>query len=73
MLDAGQLVVPRFSSPSQVVCIATLSYNLGAAVAALDMRCTIISADEDQPVIGSIVRELSHLASDSSHNAPEIE
>ena len=41
-------------------------------MAALDMGCTIIAADEDRSVIGSSVRELSHLASDSSHNDPEI-
>ena len=71
--DGLPLVVPRFASPSQAVCVPTLLYNLGAAVAAQDMGCTIISAGEDQPVIGGIVRELSDLARDSSHNDPEIE
>ena len=71
--DGPPLVVPRFTSPSQVVCILTLSDNRSAAVAALDMGCTIIAADDDQSVIDDIIRELSDLASDSSHNDPESE
>ena len=71
--DGLPLFVPRFASPSQVVCIPTLSYNLGAALAAPDMGCTIIAAHEDQSVIGGIVRVLCDLASDSPHNDPEIE
>ena len=71
--DGLPLIVSRFTSPGQVVCIPTLTDNRGAVVAALESGCTVIAADEDQSVIDDIVRELSDLARDSSHNDPESE
>ena len=71
--DGLPLVVARFASPGQVVCVPTITDNRGAAVAALESGCTIIAADEDQSVIDDIVRELSDLARDSSSNDPDSE
>ena len=69
--DGLPLVLSRFASPGQVVCIPTLSDNRGAVVAAVASNCTVIAADEDQSVIDDIISELSHLTSDPSSMDPE--
>ncbi len=69
--DGLPLVLSRFASPDQVVCIPTLSDNRGAVVAAVESGCTVIAADEDQSVIEDIISELSHLTSDPSSIDPE--
>ena len=69
--DGLPLVLSRFASPGQVVCIPTLSDNRGAVVAAVESGCTLIAADEDQSVIDDIISELSHLTSDPSSIDPE--
>ena len=66
--DGLSLVVPRFASPGQVVCIPTLKGSCGAVLATLGSGCTVIGADEDQSVINLIVTEASEPADDSSHH-----
>ena len=66
--DGLSLVVPRFASPGQVVCIPTLKGSCGAVLATLGSGCTVIGADEDQSVIDLIVTEASEPAHDSSHD-----
>ena len=71
--DCLPLVVARFASRGQTLCIPTLTDNCGAVVAALAAGCTVIAADEDQSVIDHIVKELSDLKKDSSSNDPDSE
>ena len=71
--DCLPLVVAKFASRGQTICIPTLTDNCGAVVAALAAGCTVIAADEDQSVIDHIVKELSDLEKDSSSNDPESE
>ena len=71
--DCLPLVVARFASRGQTLCIPTLTDNCGAVVAALAAGCTVIGADEDQSVIDHIVKELSDLKKDSSSNDPDSE
>ena len=71
--DCLPLVVARFASRGQTLCIPTLTDNGGAVVAALAAGCTVIAADEDQSVIDVIVSELSDLTKDSSSNDPDSE
>ena len=68
--DGLPLVVSRFASPGQVVCIPTLSDNRSAVVAAVASGCNVIAADEDQSVLDDIIRELSKTARNSSHSDP---
>ena len=63
--DGLPLVVSRFASRGQTLCIPTLANNGSAVVAALEAGCTVIGADEDQSVIDVIVREASEPADDS--------
>ena len=63
--DGLPLVVSRFASRGQTLCIPTLADNGSAVVAALEAGCTVIGADEDQSVIDVIVREASEPADDS--------
>ena len=71
--DCLPLVVAKFASRGQTICIPTLTDNCGAVVAALAAGCTVIAADEEQSVIDHIVKELSDLEKDSSSNDPESE
>ena len=71
--DCLPLVIAKFASRGQTLCIPTLTDNCGAVVAALSAGCTVIAADEDQSVIDHIVRELSNLETNSSSNDPESE
>ena len=64
--DCLPLVVARFASRGQTICIPTLTDNRGAVVAALAAGCTVIAADEDQSVIDHIVREVSEHAESAS-------
>ena len=71
--DCLPLVVAKFASRGQTLCIPILTDNCGAVVAALAAGCTVIGADEDQSVTDHIVKELSDLKKDSSSNDPESE
>ena len=57
--DGMSLVVSRFASPRQVICIPTLQGGFGAVLATLGSGCTVIGADEDQSLIDDVVREVS--------------
>ena len=57
--DCLPLVVARFATRGQTLCIPTLADNGSTVVAALAAGCTVIGADEDQSVIDVIVREAS--------------
>ena len=46
--DCLPLVVAKFASRGQTICIPTLTDNCGAVVAALAAGCTVIAADEEQ-------------------------
>ena len=69
--DCLPLVVARFASRGQTLCIPTLTDNCGAVVAALAAGCTVIAADEDQSVIDDVVRRVSEPTDDSSPDDPE--
>ena len=69
--DCLPLVVARFASRGQKLCIPTLTDNCGAVVAALAAGCTVIGADEDQSVIDDVVRRVSEPTDDSSPDDPE--
>ena len=71
--DCLPLVVARFASRGQTLCIPTLTDNGGAVVAALAAGCTVIGADDDQPVIDDVVRRVSEPTHDSSPDDPESE
>ena len=71
--DGLSLVLSRFASPGQVVCIPTLQGSCGAVLAAMGSGCTVIGADEDQALIDVIVREASEPADDSSSVDQESE
>ena len=71
--DGLPLVVARFASRGQTLCILTLTDNGGAVVAALAAGCTVIGADEDQSVIDDVVRRVSEPMDDSSPDDPESE
>ena len=64
--DCLPLVVSRFASRGQTICIPTLTDNCGAVVAALAAGCTVIAADEDQAVIDDVVRRVSEHAESAS-------
>ena len=69
--DCLPLVVARFASRGQTLCIPTLTDNGGAVVAALAAGCTVIGADDDQSVIDDVVRRVSEPTDDSSPVDPE--
>ena len=69
--DCLPLVVARFASRGQTLCIPTLTDNCGAVVAALAAGCTVIAADEDQSVIDDVVRRVSEPTDDSSPDDPK--
>ena len=69
--DCLPLVVARFASRGQTLCIPTLTDNGGAVVAALAAGCTVIGADEEQSVIDDVVRRVSEPTDDSSPVDPE--
>ena len=69
--DCLPLVVARFASRGQTLCIPILTDNCGAVVAALAAGCTVIGADEDQSVIDDVVRRVSAPTDDSSPDDPE--
>ena len=71
--DGLPLVVARFASRGQTLCIPTLTDNGGAVVAALAAGCTVIGTDEDQSVIDDVVRRVSKPTDDSSPDDPESE
>ena len=71
--DCLPLVVARFASRGQTLCIPILTDNCGAVVAALAAGCTVIAADEDQSVIDDVVRRVSEPTDDSSSNDPDSE
>ena len=71
--DCLPLVVARFASRGQTLCLPTLTDNCGAVVAALAAGCTVIAADEDQSVIDDVVRRVSKPTDDSSPDDPESE
>ena len=71
--DCLPLVVAKFASRGQTLCIPTLTDNEGAVVAALAAGCTVIGADEDQSVIDDVVRRVSEPMDDSSPDDPESE
>ena len=64
--DCLPLVIARFASRGQTLCIPTLTDNCGAVVAALAAGCTVIAADEDQAVIDDVVRRVSEHAESAS-------
>ena len=64
--DCLPLVIARFASSGQTLCIPTLTDNCGAVVAALAAGCTVIAADEDQAVIDDVVRRVSEHAESAS-------
>ena len=69
--DGLPLVVARFASRGQTLCIPTLTDNGGAVVAALAAGCTVIGTEEDQSVIDDVVRRVSKPTDDSSPDDPE--
>ena len=69
--DCLPLVVARFASRGQTLCIPILTDNCGAVVAALATGCTVIGADEEQSVIDDVVRRVSEPTDDSSPDDPE--
>ena len=71
--DCLPLVVARFASRGQTLCIPILTDNCGAVVAALAAGCTVIGADEEQSVIDDVVRRVSEPTHDSSPDDPESE
>ena len=71
--DCLPLVVARFASRGQTLCIPILTDNCGAVVAALAAGCTVIGADEEQSVIDDVVRRVSEPTDDSSPVDPESE
>ena len=71
--DCLPLVVAKFASRGQTLCIPILTDNCGAVVAALAAGCTVIGADEDQSVIDDVVRRVSEPMDDSSPDDPESE
>ena len=71
--DCLPLVVAKFASRGQTLCIPILTDNCGAVVAALAAGCTVIGADEDQSVIDDVVRRVSEPTDDSSPDDPESE
>ncbi len=71
--DCLPLVVAKFASRGQTLCIPILTDNCGAVVAALAAGCTVIGADEEQSVIDDVVRRVSEPTHDSSPDDPESE
>ena len=57
--DGMSLVVSRFASQGQVVCIPTLQGNSSAVLGALGSGCTVVGVDEYQSIIDDVVREVS--------------
>ena len=56
--DGMELIVNRFASPGQVVCIPMLQGASSMVVAALKAGCTVIGADEDQSCIDLVLEQL---------------
>ena len=56
--DAMVLLVRRFVSERQVVCLPILQGNWSAVLEALEVGCTLIGADDDEVSLGRIVAEL---------------
>ena len=71
--DCLPLVVAKFASRGQTLCIPILTDNCGAVVAALAAGCTVIGADDEQSVIDDVVRRVSEPTHDSSPDDPESE
>ena len=64
--DGLPLVVSRFASSGQKICIPALAENGSAVTAALEAGCTVIGADQYQSVIDDLVNQLSESAEDPS-------
>ena len=58
LADAMVLLVRRFVSERQVVCLPILQGNWSAVLEALEVGCTLIGADDDEGSLGRIVAEL---------------
>ena len=64
--DGLALVVDKFATEGERICIPTLEDNFKAVVAAVKSGCTVIGAKFDEEVIAEVARELSASMNDAS-------